>query len=56
MLYMSMPESLLRRYPQMEKNLLANQQRLVTPYDLFATFKYVIVLSLSLSLSLSLVN
>jgi hypothetical protein len=40
LLHMIAPNWVLRRYPHLERNLLANQQRLVSSFDLHATFRY----------------
>lgn len=42
LLHMIAPNWVLRQYPHLERNLLANQQRLVTSFDFHATLRFVL--------------
>jgi len=39
LLHMIVPNRVLREFPHLEQNLLANQQRLTTGFDLHATLR-----------------
>jgi hypothetical protein len=43
LLHMIAPNWVLRQYPHLERNLLANQQRLVTSFDFHATLRHILL-------------
>lgn len=44
-LFISLPEKFKRKYPEFERNLRINQDRLVSPYDLHLTLRQILFLS-----------